>query len=80
MAGYGRVTGRFGEIELLLRNAVGFVIFRLYMTARALLSPSVFGVAGAVFDGEGRVLLVRQRYMAGWRLPGCCGNWARKWA
>jgi len=40
------------------------------MTARALLSPSVFGVAGAVFDGEGQLLLVRQSYMAGWRLPG----------
>ncbi len=33
-------------------------------------APTSLGVAGAVYDGEGRVLLVRQRYTAGWRLPG----------
>jgi 8-oxo-dGTP pyrophosphatase MutT (NUDIX family) len=32
--------------------------------------PTVFGVAGAIRNRDGGVLLVRQTYMAGWRLPG----------
>lgn len=42
----------------------------LLLTAKALANPAVFGVTGAIRDGEGRVLLVRQTYMTGWRLPG----------
>ena len=42
----------------------------LLLTAKALANPAVFGVAGAVMNGEGKVLLVRQTYMRGWRLPG----------
>jgi 8-oxo-dGTP pyrophosphatase MutT (NUDIX family) len=47
----------------------GFFI-NLFLVIRSLLRPVAFGVAGAVFDPEGRVLLVRQTYAAGWRLPG----------
>ena len=45
-------------------------MFWLHMAARAVLAPSVFGVAGAVFGADGRVLLVKQSYTRGWRFPG----------
>ncbi len=42
----------------------------LLLTAKAFFNPVAFGVAGAILDEAGRVLLVRQTYMSGWRLPG----------
>jgi len=42
----------------------------LFLMLRSLLRPVAFGVAGAIFDSDGRVLLARQTYAAGWRLPG----------
>jgi 8-oxo-dGTP pyrophosphatase MutT (NUDIX family) len=47
----------------------GFLI-SLFLMLRSLLRPIAFGVAGAIFDSDGRVLLARQTYAAGWRLPG----------
>jgi ADP-ribose pyrophosphatase YjhB (NUDIX family) len=50
----------------LLRDAA----FRGFMTLRAIWSPTAMGVAGAVYDDQGQVLLVKHRYNPGWRLPG----------
>jgi 8-oxo-dGTP pyrophosphatase MutT (NUDIX family) len=45
-------------------------LVNLFLMLRSLVRPVAFGVAGAIFDAQGRVLLVRQSYAAGWRLPG----------
>jgi 8-oxo-dGTP pyrophosphatase MutT (NUDIX family) len=54
------------EIVRLFREAT----FRFFMTVRAVRAPTAMGVAGAVYDDRGRVLLVKHRYNPGWRLPG----------
>jgi len=44
--------------------------FRLFMTVRTIWAPTAMGVAGAVIDERGRILLVKHSYSPGWRLPG----------
>ncbi|MES2254221.1 MAG: NUDIX domain-containing protein [Pseudomonadota bacterium] len=46
------------------------ILTGLLLTGKSLLTPVAFGVAGAIMDAKGQVLLVRQTYMSGWRLPG----------
>src|SRR5690349_24475272 len=42
----------------------------LLISAKALLSPVVFGVAAFMQDKHGRILLVRHTYQPGWLFPG----------
>jgi 8-oxo-dGTP pyrophosphatase MutT (NUDIX family) len=46
------------------------IMIGLLLSAKAVLNPVAFGVAGMILDAQGRVLLVRQTYMTGWRIPG----------
>ena len=45
-------------------------ILTLSMVAKVLTRPTAFGACAVVENPEGRVLLVRHSYMAGWGLPG----------
>src|SRR5215472_6039851 len=40
------------------------------MSAKALLSPVVFGVCAIAQDSDGRILLVKHTYQPGWLFPG----------
>jgi 8-oxo-dGTP pyrophosphatase MutT (NUDIX family) len=46
------------------------ILTGLLLTGKSILNPVAFGVAGVILDGQGQILLVRQTYMTGWRLPG----------
>jgi len=64
-----KLLNRYGTVAkdlCVLREAA----FRLFMSLRAAWAPTAFGVAAAVEGDDGRVLLVRNRYASGWRLPG----------
>ncbi len=53
-----------------LARVVRDATFRLFMTVRAIWAPTAMGVAGAIIDERGQILLVKHRYNPGWRLPG----------
>jgi ADP-ribose pyrophosphatase YjhB (NUDIX family) len=64
-----------GVIVALLTDRGRRGLFSAWMSLRALTRPVAFGAVGAVFDQAGRVLLVRQSYAPGWRLPGGGVGW-----
>ena len=53
----------------MLKNRAERLLTSLFLTAKGLGAPVALGVAAAIYDDQGRVLLVRQSYMPGWRLP-----------
>ena len=56
--------------ERSLRAAGKALAMRLAHTSFLLTRPMTLGVRGVCIDAEGRVLLVKHGYVAGWHLPG----------
>jgi 8-oxo-dGTP pyrophosphatase MutT (NUDIX family) len=57
---------RFDVIRRPFEPAIRRVLHAYWRFARAL----TVGVRALIFDGEGRVFLVKHSYLAGWHLPG----------
>ncbi len=49
-----------------MRRIISRVLFPLWLISRG----ATLGVRAIIVDGEGRVLLVRHTYIAGWYMPG----------
>lgn len=53
-----------------IRRQVGQFAFGGLMAAKAVLAPVALGAHALIVDRNGRILLARHSYMAGWSLPG----------